>query len=73
MEANSVNGAPYLDTKKAGQTLMGKKILPSFNTQNATNANKKAAKIYVSAEEANRCSESMSKLPREAHAQRMDH
>jgi hypothetical protein len=33
MENNttSMPGAPYVDSKKAGQSLIGKKILPTFN------------------------------------------
>jgi len=57
-DTNSVErGGPhgsYADGKKAGQSLIGKKILPSFN--GSTNATKKAAKIYVSVTNyTNRC------------------
>ena len=31
---NNMPGAPYIDSKKAGQSLIGKKILPTVNGQN---------------------------------------
>ena len=39
---------PYVDSKK-NQSLVGKKVLPSFNNAAPSNLNKKANKIYVSA------------------------
>lgn len=38
---------PYVDSKK-NQSLVGKKVLPSFNNAAPSNLNKKANKIYVS-------------------------
>ncbi len=71
LESNSVTVptgphiVPYVDTKK-GQSLVGKKILPPFNSnaQNSNAANKKAAKIYVSVKHAHPCRKC--EFPREA-------